>query len=158
MRPQVMLMDLALPGIDGWEATRRIKAHPLLKQTVVIAVTAHSLPKHKEEALHAGCDAVVLKPYNLGALAEQVQRAVAQRPASGLGSRRDIDGARDARPNSSSPAASNGPIRAMPLSSVSCGSQWASHDDDARSTNGPPRRARNDRRLITRPIRRSVDG
>ena len=45
MRPQVMLMDLALPGIDGWEATRRVKAHPLLKQTVVIAVTAHSLPQ-----------------------------------------------------------------------------------------------------------------
>ncbi len=83
MRPQVMLMDLALPGIDGWEATRRVKAHPLLKQTVVIAVTAHSLPKHREEALHAGCDAVVLKPYNLGALAEQVQRAAAQpAPAS----------------------------------------------------------------------------
>src|SRR3954453_14967427 len=83
MRPQVMLMDLALPGIDGWEATRRVKAHPLLKQTVGIAVTAHSLPKHREEALHAGCDAVVLKPYNLGALAEQVQRAAAQpAPAS----------------------------------------------------------------------------
>jgi two-component system, cell cycle response regulator DivK len=84
VRPQVMLMDLALPGIDGWEATRRVKAHPLLKQTVVIAVTAHSLPKHREEALHAGCDAVVLKPYNLGALAEQVQRAAAQPAAASV--------------------------------------------------------------------------
>src|SRR4051794_16935544 len=83
MRPQVMLMDLALPGIDGWEATRRVKAHPLLKQTVVIAVTAHSLPKHGEEALHAGCDAVVLKPYTLRALAEEVQRAAQPAAPSG---------------------------------------------------------------------------
>jgi two-component system, cell cycle response regulator DivK len=78
MRPQVMLMDLALPGMDGWEATRRVKAHPLLKQTVVIAVTAHGLPNHKEKAMHAGCQAVIVKPYNLVALAEQVRRVVAE--------------------------------------------------------------------------------
>jgi two-component system, cell cycle response regulator DivK len=72
-------MGLALPGMDGWEATRRVKAHPLLQQTVVIAVTAHGLPNHRESAMHAGCEAVIIKPYDLVALAEQVRRVVAQR-------------------------------------------------------------------------------
>ena len=78
VRPDVVLMDLALPGMDGWEATRRVKAHPLLQQTIVIAVTAHSLADHKEKAMHAGCDSVVVKPYDLVALAEQVRGVVAQ--------------------------------------------------------------------------------
>jgi two-component system, cell cycle response regulator DivK len=80
MRPQVVLMDLGLPGMmDGWEATRTVKAHPLLKRAVVIAVTAHGFPADVERAMHAGCHAVVIKPYDLTALAEQVQRVVSQR-------------------------------------------------------------------------------
>jgi CheY-like chemotaxis protein len=81
MRPQVVLMDLALPGtLDGWETTRQVKAHPLLKQTVVIAVTAHGFAGHLEKAMHAGCHSVVLKPYDLNALVARIE-AVAHRSA-----------------------------------------------------------------------------
>ena len=77
--PDVVLMDLALPGkLDGWETTRRVKAHPLLKHTVVIAVTAHGFPAHQEKAMHAGCQSVVLKPYDLDALVARIE-AVAHR-------------------------------------------------------------------------------
>jgi two-component system, cell cycle response regulator DivK len=79
MRPDVVLMDLGLPGtMDGWEATRRVRAHPLLKATTVIAVTAHGFPEDRERALAAGCCSVVLKPYDLTDLVACVERAFAQ--------------------------------------------------------------------------------
>jgi two-component system, cell cycle response regulator DivK len=78
LRPQVVLMDLGLPGpMDGWEATRRFKLHPVLKHTVVFAVTAHGFPVDQQRAMHAGCQAVFVKPYNLPALAARVQDVVA---------------------------------------------------------------------------------
>jgi len=80
VRPHVVLMDLGLPGIfDGWDATRRIKSHPSLKQTVVIAVTAHGFPADVERAMRAGCHAVVVKPYDVVALGQQVRLLVAER-------------------------------------------------------------------------------
>jgi len=80
VRPHVVLMDLGLPGmLDGWEATRRIKSHPRLKQTVVIAVTAHGFPADVERAMQAGCHAVVVKPYDVVALGQQVRLLVAER-------------------------------------------------------------------------------
>lgn len=80
LRPQVVLMDLALPGImDGWETTRRVKSHPLLKQTVVIAVTAHGFAAAQEKAMHAGCAAVFVKPCNLEALSQRIEHLTAPR-------------------------------------------------------------------------------
>jgi len=80
VRPQVVLMDLGLPGgLDGWDATHRIKSHPLLNQTVVIAVTAHGFPAEVERAMRAGCHAVVVKPYDLVALGRHVQLLVSER-------------------------------------------------------------------------------
>jgi len=82
-RPEVVLMDLAMPGVmDGWEATRRIKSDPRLRNTVVIAVTAHAYPEHKERAMHAGCQAVFTKPYDLPALVAHVEKVFANRPPS----------------------------------------------------------------------------
>lgn len=79
--PQVVLMDLAMPGVmDGWEATRRIKADPKLRSTRVIAVTAHAYPEHKERAIHAGCNAVFTKPYDLPALVAHVEKVVRELP------------------------------------------------------------------------------
>ena len=79
-RPQVVLMDLALPGVmDGWEATRRIKNDPRLRNTIVIAVTAHAYPEHKQRAIHAGCQAVFTKPYDLPALVAHVEKVFRQR-------------------------------------------------------------------------------
>ncbi len=75
-RPRVVLMDLALPAVDGFEATRRIKANPLLAQTVVIAVTAHAFPLTRRNALDAGCDGVLIKPYDLSRVAAEVHRLI----------------------------------------------------------------------------------
>jgi two-component system cell cycle response regulator DivK len=84
VRPAVVLMDLVMPGVlDGWEATRRIKSHPTLNATVVIAVTAHALPADVQKAMHAGCHAVVVKPYDLQALAASVERVIAAREPAG---------------------------------------------------------------------------
>jgi two-component system phosphate regulon response regulator PhoB len=83
MRPDVVLMDLGLPGtMDGWEAARHVTSRPVLKDSVVIAVTAHGFPADIEKAMHAGCAAVVIKPYDLVALAQQVQRIVSQRQSA----------------------------------------------------------------------------
>ena len=80
MRPHVVLMDLGLPGaMDGWEATRWFMAHPVLKDMTVIAVTAHGFPADIEKAKHAGCQAVFIKPYDIVALAREVQRVASER-------------------------------------------------------------------------------
>jgi two-component system, cell cycle response regulator DivK len=77
VRPQVVLMDLAMPGLmDGWEATRRIKTDPSLRDTVVMAVTAHAFPPEREKAMHAGCQAVFTKPCDLPMIAAHVDRTI----------------------------------------------------------------------------------
>lgn len=62
LRPHVIVMDLSLPVMDGWEATRRIKADPATKHIRVIALTGHAEPAHAKKALDAGCDDFVAKP------------------------------------------------------------------------------------------------
>ena len=63
-RPDLILMDIGLPGIDGYEATRRIRSDPSSRSVPIIAVTAHSLVGDEARALEAGCDAYVAKPYS----------------------------------------------------------------------------------------------
>jgi CheY-like chemotaxis protein len=60
--PAVVVMDLSLPVMDGWEATRRIKADPTTAKIKVIALTGHAEPAHAKKALEAGCDDFVPKP------------------------------------------------------------------------------------------------
>ena len=60
--PALILMDMSLPGIDGWEATRRIKAEAQTKDIPVIALTAHALNSDRDSALAAGCDDFDTKP------------------------------------------------------------------------------------------------
>ena len=64
-KPHLVLMDLSLPEIDGWEATRRIKAHPDVRHIPVIALTAHAMVGDRERALEAGCDDFDTKPVDL---------------------------------------------------------------------------------------------
>jgi len=64
LRPDLILMDIQLPIIDGYEATRRIKADPALKGIPIIAVTSYALSGDEELARSAGCDAYVSKPYS----------------------------------------------------------------------------------------------
>ena len=63
-RPDLILMDIQLPGIDGYEATRRLKADTLLHAIPIIAVTSYALAGKVEKARAAGCDAYVPKPYS----------------------------------------------------------------------------------------------
>jgi CheY-like chemotaxis protein len=62
LAPAVVIMDLSLPVMDGWEATRRIKADPKTRSIKVIALTGHAEPAHAKRALDAGCDDFVAKP------------------------------------------------------------------------------------------------
>jgi two-component system cell cycle response regulator DivK len=63
-RPDLILMDIQLPIMDGYEATRRIKADPALRSIPIIAVTSHALSGGEEKARAAGCDDFVPKPYS----------------------------------------------------------------------------------------------
>ena len=71
--PDLVLMDIQLPGIDGHEATRRIKAMPALARTPVIAVTSYALAGDDRKAAEAGCDAYVTKPFSPRALLAKVR-------------------------------------------------------------------------------------
>jgi two-component system, cell cycle response regulator DivK len=60
--PDLIIMDLSLPGIDGWEATRRIKANPALQHIPIIALSSHAMRGDEEKARQAGCDDYLSKP------------------------------------------------------------------------------------------------
>jgi two-component system cell cycle response regulator DivK len=66
--PALILMDMSLPGIDGWEATRQLKADPTTRAIPVIALTAHAMAGDRERALAAGCDDFDTKPIELDRL------------------------------------------------------------------------------------------
>jgi two-component system cell cycle response regulator DivK len=72
-RPDLILMDIQLPGLDGYEATRRIKANPTLRQIPVIAVTSYALSGDEAKAKEVGCDGYVAKPFSPRALLAMVR-------------------------------------------------------------------------------------
>ena len=72
-KPNLILMDMSLPVIDGWEATRRIKADPATKKIPVIALTAHAMAQDKEKAMAAGCDDFDTKPVDIQRLVGKMQ-------------------------------------------------------------------------------------
>ena len=76
LKPAVVLMDLTMPAVDGWEATRILKSDPATKGIVVIAVTANALSRDEAHARSAGCDDYIPKPYDLKQLAGVVDRAL----------------------------------------------------------------------------------
>lgn len=80
--PEVIVMDLSLPGVDGWEVTRRLKADERTHHIPVIAVTGHALAGHSQGALEAGCDAFVTKPCLPEDLAAEIQRLLDAGPAT----------------------------------------------------------------------------
>jgi len=77
--PDVILMDLAMPNVDGWEATRRIKADPRTRGVTIIAVTAHAFAPDEVSARQAGCDGYIAKPYDLTRLADALSRSRSNR-------------------------------------------------------------------------------
>jgi CheY-like chemotaxis protein len=75
-KPDLILMDLGMPVMDGWEATRRIKANDALKQIPVIAVTSHAMVGDEIEARKAGCDDYLSKPIDDEALIAKIKRFI----------------------------------------------------------------------------------
>ena len=71
--PDLILMDIQLPGLDGYGATRRIKANPALRHIPIIAVTSYALSGDEAKAFEAGCDAYVSKPFSPRALLAKVR-------------------------------------------------------------------------------------
>ena len=80
--PVLILMDLSLPVMDGWEATRRIKADPATSAIPVIALTAHAMEGEREKALAAGCDEFDTKPVDFARLLEKIAALTGGTPAS----------------------------------------------------------------------------
>jgi two-component system, cell cycle response regulator DivK len=82
LTPDVILMDLSLPVMDGWEATRRLKADERTRAIPVVALTGHALSGHSNGAREAGCDAFVTKPCLPDALVQEVRKQLATRASS----------------------------------------------------------------------------
>jgi CheY-like chemotaxis protein len=80
-KPDLVLMDMSLPVLDGWEATRQIKAEPATKGIPVIALTAHAMSGDREKAIEAGCNDYDTKPIELPRLLGKIE-ALLQKPAS----------------------------------------------------------------------------
>jgi CheY-like chemotaxis protein len=79
--PDLILMDLDLPEIDGWEATRRIKANPATMLIPVIALTAHAMQQDLKKAVVAGCDQYETKPVMFGRLLGKINGCINRPPA-----------------------------------------------------------------------------
>ena len=72
LQPEIVLMDLRMPGMDGWEATRRLKQDPKTRHIPIVALTAHALTPEINTARQAGCDAVIAKPCDISVLADSL--------------------------------------------------------------------------------------
>lgn len=75
-RPDLILMDLSLPTIDGWEATRRLKADPALRDIPVVALTAHAMVGDEQKARAAGCSGYLTKPIRPKELLDAVRKTL----------------------------------------------------------------------------------
>ena len=86
-RPRLILMDLGMPGLDGWETTRRLKADERTRDIIIIALTAHALASQHAGAISAGCDDVIAKPFELTELGDTVERVINRHASRSKGKR-----------------------------------------------------------------------
>jgi len=87
LMPDIILMDLALPKVDGWEATKRLKADERTKHIPIVALTGHALAGFAEGAREAGCDAFVTKPCLPDALVAEIRRMLSRTRSQDAGRR-----------------------------------------------------------------------
>jgi len=85
LQPDLIVMDLSLPRLDGWEATRRLKKNPETAQIPVVALTGHALAGHAEGARAAGCDSFVTKPCIPADLEAEIRRVLGGKPGGRRG-------------------------------------------------------------------------
>lgn len=76
IKPDIILMDMSIPGVDGWEATRRLKSDPQMRQIPIIALTAHAMKGDEDRAREAGCDHYLSKPVSPKRVVEVVREFV----------------------------------------------------------------------------------
>ena len=81
-QPDLVLMDLSLPVLDGWEATRQIKANPATRHIPVVAITANVMTGDREKAIAAGCDDFDTKPLEIARLIEKIRALMPQKSGS----------------------------------------------------------------------------
>jgi CheY-like chemotaxis protein len=84
-QPDIILMDLEMPVVDGWEATRRLKANPQTRDIPIIALSAHALAGEREKALAAGCNEFDTKPVEFDRLVATIRQVLASRKRSSHG-------------------------------------------------------------------------
>ena len=96
--PALILMDMSLPGIDGWEATRQLKADPATARIPVIALTAHAMSGDREKAVAAGCDDFDTKPVDLARLLEKIEALLGRAGGAGTSTPRRSSATSCARP------------------------------------------------------------
>lgn len=84
--PDLILMDMSLPKLSGWEAASRIKSNPAVCSIPIIALTAHAMESDRQRALDAGCDDYDTKPIDLARLLDKMTRLLAARTSAGVGS------------------------------------------------------------------------
>ena len=83
--PDLVLMDISVPEMDGWEVTELLKADPKTKRIPIVAVTAHALPGDEERSMKAGCDGYLAKPITPAALLADVDRRLGRPPRAYFG-------------------------------------------------------------------------
>jgi two-component system, cell cycle response regulator DivK len=83
LRPHLILMDLSMPVIDGWEATRRLKSDAATRHIPVVALTGHAMAGHSDTAKSAGCDIVITKPCLPQDLIKEIRRLIGEGKAAG---------------------------------------------------------------------------
>lgn len=80
LMPDIILMDMSLPNVDGWTATRIIKANPAVNQIPIIGLTAHAMAGDRERCLEAGCNEYEIKPVDFTSLVSKIQALVEDTP------------------------------------------------------------------------------
>ncbi|MBC7806503.1 MAG: response regulator [Akkermansiaceae bacterium] len=80
--PQIILMDMSLPILDGWEATRQVKSDSRTASIPIIALTAHAMAGDRQKAIEAGCDDYDTKPVEFSRLLEKIERLTNQSPSA----------------------------------------------------------------------------
>src|SRR5262249_8440164 len=91
-RPDLVVMDLRLPDLTGWEAVRILKSDPQTAAMPILALTAHAMEGDRERALAAGCDDYDVKPVELPRVLEKIERLLAEAGSRGAGTQQDLGG------------------------------------------------------------------